>query len=404
MPLTVLPLQNDAVAVVGLLWRPLPLKNSKSTAQQLLKNAGAEHWVLHCRDDQAQCGIAPLLPEGQQYYSAALLLMVQLGDHWVGIFEWQNGQYLLFGVADGQIVPGCDALFESAAAVTTQFERYQALCEWSTCYAPTHLRLGGTPLDLDTLLNSHTPLAYPLRAAYNTARNKQRLLLGGGLLLLILTLAYLGWRYHAQQRAALQLAQQRLLQAQKQRQWNKQQQTEAVWRQQPAAWTVLQQCVRRLSHYPLLLGGWQLTETQCTPQKITATYRRVAPYYSGDFIRAAAVPYPGAYQLKSAEQAEIQQSLRLETRPEEQLQPLPTLFKTMMSPLERGAASGRIDDCLSAAHRHKKSAYFELSGQESPLQLLYSTDLSGVVIQRVNNKIMPNGTLTWSVQGTLYGQ
>lgn len=402
-PLTLLPLQGDAVAVVGLLWRPLPLKNSKSTAQQLLKNTGAEHWVLHCRDDQAQCGIAPPLPGGQQYYSAALLLMSQLGDHWVGIFEWHNGQYLLFGVTDGQIVPGCDGLFESAAKVTAQFERYQALCDWSTRYAPTHLNLGGNPLDLDTLLNSHTPLDYPLQAAYNTPQNRQRRLFGAGLLLLLLTLAYLGWRYHAQQQAALQLAQQRLLQAQKQRQRNKQQQTEAVWRQQPAARTVLQQCVQRLSHYPLLLGGWQLVETHCTPQKSTALYQRLTPHHSRDFIRAATAQYPSQYQLQSAEQAQIQQRLSLKARAEEQLQPLSTLCKTLRNHLERGAASGRIDDHAAAAKSPKKSAYFELNCQDSPLQLLHTTDLSGVVLQQVNNKITAQGTL-WTIQGTLYGQ
>lgn len=404
-PLALLPLQAGAVAVVGLLWRPLPTKNSKNRARQLLKNAGAEQLVLHQRDDQVQCGLSPGLPGGEQYYSAALLLMEQLGDDWVGIFEWENGQYLLFGLSSGQIVPGCDGLFASAQAVTEQFERYQALCDWTIRYAPTHLNLGGTPLDLSTLLNHPTPLAYRLQSAYVTPRNRQRLLLGGGLLLLLLVLAFLSWRYYEQQRALLQLAQQRLLQAQKQHQQNKKQQVEAVWRQQPAARTLLQQCVQRLSQYPLLLGGWQLEETHCTPQKSTALYRRVAPSHARDFIKAATARYPGHYQLQSAEQAKIQQSLCLKARAEEPLQPLSTLFKTLMNPIDRGAASGRIDNSLAAANKApKKSANFELSCQESPLQLLHTTNLHGVVIQRVNSKITANGLLTWTIGGTFYGQ
>lgn len=403
-PLALLPLREGAVAVVGLLWRPLPLKNSKSTAQQLLKDAGAKHLVLHCRENQAQCGLSPLLPAGQQYYSAALLLLAQLGDDWVGIFEWQEGQYLLFGVSSGQIVPGCDGLFASAQAVTEQFNRYQALCEWSTRYVPANLNLGGDTLDLATLLNGDTPLTSQLGDGGNTPRSRKQLLLGGGILSLLLTLAYLSWHYYEQRQALLQLAQQRLLQAQQQHQQNKKQQVEAVWRQQPAARTVLQQCVQQLSQYPLLLGGWQLGETRCTPERSTARYRQVEPHHSREFIRAAAARYPGHYQLQSAEQAEIQQSLCLKARSEEQLQPLPTLFKTLMSHIERGAASGRIDDCLAAANHPKKSSYFELSCRESPLQLLRTTDLSGVVIQRVNNTITSNGTLAWTIQGTLYGQ
>jgi hypothetical protein len=348
--------------------------------------------------------VSSLLSSREQYYSAALLLMAQLGDDWVAIFEWQEGQYLLFGATNGQIVPGCDGLFESAAAVTEQFERYQALCDWSTRYAPAHLNLGGDALDLTTLLTHHPSPAYRIHAAHNTPRNRQRLLLGAGILLLLITLAYLSWRYYAQQKALLQLAQQRLLQAQNQHQKNKKQQVEAVWRQQPAARTVLQQCVQHLSQYPLLLGGWQLGETRCTPQGSRALYRRIAPSGPRDFIRAAGARYPGHYQLQSADQAEIQQSLCLKGRGEEQLQPLSTLFKTLSNHLERGSASGRINDSLATDHLHKKSANFELSCQESPLQLLRTTDLSGVVIQRVNNTVTPNGSSTWTIQGTFYGQ
>lgn len=400
-PLALLPLRAKAVAVIGLLWRPLPPQNAKSAAHRLLQSTAGERLVLHYRDNQAQCGIAPPLPAGQRYHSAALLLMAQLGDDWIGIFEWENGQYLLCGVAGGQIVPGCDGLFESAAAVTAQFERFQALCDWSTRYAPEQLNLGGEPLDISTLLHSSTPLAYQLKVVYNTPKNRQRWLRGSGVVLLLLILAYTGQHYFEQQQAALsRLTQQQLSQLQAQRQQKKMVIEEAVWQQQPAARVVLQQCTQHLSHYPLLLGGWQLVAGQCGSQGSSATYQRRDPSHAKLFLQAAAERYPH-HRLQDTERAQIQQPLRLEARLPEQLQPLPTLSQAFKNPIERGAATGSIDDSVTAT---KKSANFRLSCHDSPLQLLQKVELSGVVIHHLNNTISQNGLVTWSLQGTLYGE
>lgn len=400
-PLALLPLQAKAVAVIGLLWRPLPAHNTKSAARRLLHSTAGERLVLHYHDNQVQCGIAPALPSGQQYYSAALLLMAQLGDDWIGIFEWENGQYLLCGVAGGQIVPGCDGLFESAAAVTAQFERFQALCDWSTRYAPEQLNLGGEPLEISTLLHSSTPLAHELKVVYNTHKNRQRWLLGSGVALLLLMLSYSGWHYYEQQQAALsQLTLLRLSQLQPPRPQKKMVIAEAVWQQQPAARVVLQQCTQHLSHYPLLLGGWQLLESQCSAQGSSATYQCRAPSDAKLFLQAAAERYPD-YRLQSAERGQVQRPLRLEARLSEQLQPLPTLSQAFRDLIERGAATGNIEESVTAT---KKSANFRWSCPGSPLQLLQKVDLSGVVIHQLNNTISQNGLVTWSLQGTLYGE
>lgn len=402
-PLALLPLRAKAVAVVGLLWRPLALKNAKSMAYQLLESVAGERLVMHYRNNQAQCGIAPPLPSGQQcYYSAALLLMEQLGDDWIGIFEWENGQYLLCGVTDGQIVPGCDALFESAAAVTAQFERFQALCNWSTCYAPEHLNLGGDPLEIGPLLNSGTPLAYRLQVVYNTPKNRRRWLLGSSVALLLLTLSYSGWHYYDQQQAILSgLTLQRLSQLQQQRQHQNTVMAEAVWQEQPAAWVVLQRCTQQLSHYPLLLGGWQLVECQCSSQGSSAIYQRRDPSHAQLFLQAAAKQYPNHYQLNHSEQGQIQQPLKLDPRPTEQLQPLSALFKAFKQLPERGGATVRIGDTPTVS---EKSAHFEVSCHDSLLPLLHKVKLSGVVIHHLTNTVSPNGLVTWNLNGTLYGQ
>lgn len=400
-PLALLPLRAKAVAVIGLLWRPLPAQNAKSAARQLLDSTAGERLVLHYHDNQVQCGIAPPLPSGQRYYSAALLLMAQLGDDWIGIFEWENGQYLLCGVAGGQVVPGCDGLFESAAAVTAQFERFQALCDWSTRYAPEQLNLGGEPLEISTLLHSSTPLAYPLKVVYNTSKNRQRWLRGSGVVLLLLILAYTGQHYFQQQRAALsRLTLQQLSQLRAQQQQKKMVIAEAVWQQQPAARVVLQQCTQHLSHYPLLLGGWQLIESQCSAQGSSATYQRRAPSDDQLFLQAAAKRYPD-YRLQSAERGRVQRPLRLEARLSEQLQPLPTLSQVFRDPIDRGAATGSVEESVTAT---KKSANFRWNCPDSPRQLLQKAELSGVVIHHLNNTISQNGLVTWSLQGTLYGE
>lgn len=396
-----LPLGAAESAVLGLRWCPLlPTQPKQKAHQPLLQQSHCNHWVLHQVGDSCQYGLAAAPAERETHYSATLYLIDRLGSDWVAIVQLPNHAYGFIGVAKGQVVPGCELVLATAAEALEQFTLYQTLFQWPTVYAPTHLNLGGEPLALESLLAECAPkAAYQLQ--YEAVEKQTRVQwirygVVGGLLLLLSTAGFLLYTQH---HAALRLAQQRRLQAQRQKQAA---QVLPVWCQHPPAQLLLTHCMQAITRYPLFLRGWRLETAQCDRHSAKASYRWQPPYTVKGVI-AGLQRDNTPYEFGSGGKVvHLQQALNLpKNRPQEPLPPVMDLASDLLQQLEQGVATGRIDDLFSTK---KQSAYFELDSDRPPPLLLQKLSLAGVVIHTLHTTINPDGSLRWKCSGTLYGQ
>lgn len=398
-----IPLRANDIAVGGLIWQPLTsLKNLRQETKQLVKKEQSDYFIIHQQGKKAQCGLLKSLPNNQRYYSLALLLIDKLGSDWLGIFEVSENRYLLLGIEGGQVVPGCDALFSSAALVLEHFENYKSLFNWQTIYAPAALSLGGESLTLEPLLKGITPKANR-RLLYIRELNQQskRLGLRVGLLLVLAVAAIVSWqRYQQKKEEAARQARLRELQAQ---QAKKAPVVSEAWRQQAPAAELLRDCVQAITRYPISIGGWQAAGFLCDAKSAKAVYQRRPWSTVKRFLEALPETYQEHYQfVKTSESAQIEQPIRIvNQRQQEQLQPLLSLAQEILTKIQMGVATGRIDDVLTG---NKKTANFELVSQTSPLLLLQDLNLDGVVINHLTATLSLEGVLTWKIAGVIYGQ
>jgi hypothetical protein len=350
--------------------------------------------------DGYQYGLAEAPEANEPLYSASLHLIDQVGTDWVAVVKLPSHAYGMIGVSKGQVVPGCELFLATAAEALEQFTLYQALFQWQTVYAPTSLNLGGEPLELESLLAGCTPkAAYQLQ--YNTVQKGSRApwirygIVGG----IVLSLSAVGWSLYTRHEAALRLAQQRRLQAQRQKQAAK---ALPIWCQHPPAGLLVTQCVQAVTRYPLFLEGWRLETVQCDRHNAKASYRWQPPHTVKGLLTALQ-HYNWRYEFsRGGKEVHLQQPLSLpKNRPQEPLPPLISLANEILQLLEQGSATGRIDDVLSTP---KQSAYFELDSDRPPSLLLRNLPLAGVVIHTLQTKINPDGSLLWRCSGTLYGQ
>jgi Pilin accessory protein (PilO) len=399
----ILPLRANDFAVGGLIWQPLTsLKNLKHETKHLVKKEQCDHFIIHQQGKKAQCGLIKSLPNHKRYYSLALILIDKLGSDWLGIFEVSEGRYLLLGIEGGQVVPGCDALFSTAESVREHFENYKSLFNWKTIYAPSALLLGGEPLMMESLVKGIMPKANR-RLLYIRELNQQskRLGLRIGVLVVLAIAAIVAWqRYQQKKEEAAQQERLRQLQAQ---QAKKVTVAQEVWRQQPAAAELLRDCVQVITRYPISIGGWQAVGFLCDAKSAKAVYQRRPMSTVKKFLAALPEVYQEHYQfLKNGESVQIDQPIRINNqREQEQLQPLFTLAQDILSKIQIGVATGRIDDVFTG---NKKSAHFELVSQTSPLLLLQDLNLEGVVINHLTATLTLEGLLTWKISGVIYGQ
>ncbi|WP_253305838.1 type 4b pilus protein PilO2 [unidentified bacterial endosymbiont] len=396
-----LPLGAAASAVLGLRWYPQrPPKPHPKAHQLLLQQSDCNHWLLHQVGDGYHYGLAAIPVETEPLYSATLHLIDQLGSDWVAIVQLPNHTYGFIGVSKGQVVPGCELVLATAAEALEQFTLYQALFQWPTVYAPSPLNLGGEPLAIESLLAACAPkAAYQLQ--YEAVEKQTRVQwirygVVGGLVLLLSTAGF--WLY-TQHHAALRLAQQRRLQAQRQKQAAP---VLPVWCQHPPAQLLLTHCMQAITRYPLFLRGWRLETAQCDRHSAKASYRWQSPHTVKGLLAGLQCDN-SAYEFSSgAKVVHLQQALNLpKNRPQEPLPPMIDLASDLLQQLEQGIATGRIDDVFSTK---KQSAYFELESVQTPLVLLQKLSLAGVVIHTLQTTINPDGSLRWKCSGTLYGQ
>jgi hypothetical protein len=398
-----IPLRANDVAVGGLIWQPLTsLKNLRQETKQLVKKEQADYFIIHQQAKKAQCGLIKSLPNNRRYYSLALLLIDKLGPDWLGIFEVSEGRYLLLGIEGGQVVPGCDALFANADSVLEYFENYKSLFNWQTIYAPAALSLGGEPLTIAPLLEGIMPKANR-RLLYIRELNQQskRIGLRLGIFLLIAAVAIVNWhQYQRKQAEAARLARLRELQA---LQSQKDSVVREVWRQQPPAAELLHHCVQAITRYPISIGGWQAAGFLCDAKSAKAIYQRGPGSTVKKFLAALPEPYREHYQfIKGSEGVQIDQPIQIvNQRQQEQLQPLLGLTQDLLSKIQMGIATGRVDDVLTG---NKKSAHFELVSQTSPLLLLQDLNLDGVVINQLTATLSLEGVLAWKISGEVYGE
>lgn len=402
-PVLLLPLRGNECAVGGLIWQPLTaLKNLKHETKQLVKKEQCDYFIIHQQSKKAQCGLIKSLPNSKRYYSLALMMIDKLGSDWLGIFEVSDSRYLLLGIEGGQVVPGCDALFSTAESVVEHFENYRALFNWQTIYAPAALSLGGEPLKIDSLLKGATPKANR-RLLYIRELNQQskRFGLRIAILVVLAIAAIVGWR-HYQQKKEEAARQERLRQLQAQ-QSKQALVVQEVWRQQAPAAELVRDCVQAITRYPISIGGWQAAGFLCDAKNAKAVYQRRPMSTVKKFLAALPEVYQEHYQfLKNGDSAQIDQPIRIDNqRQQEQLQPLFALAQDILSKIQLGVATGRVDDVLTG---NKKSANFELVSQTSPLLLLQDLNLDGVVINHLTATLTLEGLLTWKISGVIYGQ
>ncbi|MEW9891262.1 MAG: type 4b pilus protein PilO2 [Candidatus Symbiodolus clandestinus] len=399
-----LPLRGYDFAVAGLIWQPLTdLKKLTQETKKLIKKEQCEIFVVHRQGNKAQCGMLSTLPSvaKRRYYGLALLLMEKLGNDWLAIFALQDGRYGLIGVESGQVVPGCDALFSSAEEVVAHFNNYKSLFNWQTIYAPSELALGGESLVLEQTLKGITPKR-PKQLTDTQILNQQSKSLGLKLIgiAVLVVVGVIAWNRYQQKQEEARLARLRTLQAQKAK---KNPPVQEVWRQQAPAMELLRDCVQAITHYPITIGGWQAAGFLCDAKQAKAIYQRVAPSTVNKFLAALPESYQAQHiLLKGGESAQLMQPIRIDTnRQNEQLQSLTTLTQDILSKIQLGVASGRVDDVFSAK---KQSANFELTSQTSPLLLLQDINLDGLVIKHLTATLTQDGIITWKISGVLYGQ
>lgn len=396
-----LPLGAAASAVLGLRWHPLlPPKPNPKAHPLLLQRSQCNHWVEHQVGDSYHYGLAAIPVESETLYSATLHLIDQLGSDWVAIVQLPNHAYGVIGISKGQVVPGCELVVATAAEALEQFTLYQTLFQWQTVYAPAPLNLGGEPLDLESLLADCDPKeAYQLQYAARQKRARVQWIRYGAVGGLLLLLSTTGYFLYTQHHTALRLAQQRRLQAQRQKPIA---QTLPVWCQHPPAQLLVTQCMQAIDRYPLFLEGWRLETAQCDRHSAKASYRWQPPYTVKGLL--AGLQHDNTpYKFSSgAKVVHLQQSLKLpKNRPQEPLPPMMDLASELLQQLEQGVATGRIDDVFSTT---KQSADFELDSDRPPPVLLQKLSLAGVVIHSLQTTIHPDGSLRWKCSGTLYGQ
>lgn len=401
--LVILPLGAGESAVLGLRWKPLKAVQPNPKAHQLLlQQSQCTHWVLHSVGDLYHYGMAAL-PADREYetrYSASLLLIDRLGSDWVAIVQLPNHTYGFIGVSKGQVVPGCEQVLATTAEALEQFTRYQTLFQWQTIYAPSSLNLGGESLEIELLLADCAPqAAYQLQYEAIQKSAQDQWVRYGIIAGLVLLLSTVGFFLTDQHRAALRLAEQRRLQAQRQKQTVP---ILPIWCQHPPAQRLVTHCMQAIARYPLFFKGWRLENAQCDRHSARASYRWQHPYTVKGVLAGLQhdnTPYEFS---NGAKVVHLKHPLNLPNqRPQEPLLPLKHLASDLLQQLEQGGATGRIDDVFSTT---KQSANFELDSDQPPSLLLNKLSLAGVVIHTLQTTMTPDGSLRWKCSGTLYGQ
>jgi len=259
-----------------------------------------------------QAGMARVpKPEIKSFHGAwslAAVLASKLGASWFGVFELDDGNFALVAVHDGRIVPGCDLVgdFERVREVVIEMTSISTSAQysWESIYiADSRLRQYFSQ-NVKTYKDSISDILGGDKKWDSSLKLKS--LAGGidpkivmaGLAVLLLSLAFAGYRFYEarrlQQEAELALLNEQALQGDRQAQEIAQARAlvneraiKPDWPRQPKALEVLESCQKSLARIPLNVAGWNIKEISCGTNSLIARYDRQIGTTMSSFEAAA---------------------------------------------------------------------------------------------------------------------
>lgn len=425
--------------VTGLLWHPLDsLTGYMSEARKFGREQKMDIVAIRptqsiiqagfvARNDGAVKGRNDGAVKGM--YSLAASLAGQLGDSWIAAWRVSQDEdrYALVAVHLGAVLPGCDQV---GTAEDTQRKVAQMLSSqiaFKDVYLPTEFGRGGTPLDIESLLQPQKlRREYRLRAlTFGLSKSEWIRLSLCGVLVVGALIGWHQWEEH-NKRLAEAAERQRLAELEALNARSDQKQTmqalEHPWAKRTAVADFIEGCNGAIDRLPLSISGWVFTSAQCDGSLVSANFKRTGNSTADGFIQATKGHFddePAFYEAGNSAALKISLSLSLAgdeplLDQSEALSKLtswlhgqdlqPTLLEVPVEsprpePLPGGAAP---PPAPPPEWKHFQLAF---SSPTPPAIVLRNVPDTGFRLREIKAELgASTNTLTWNVIGDLYAK
>jgi len=322
--------------VAGLLWWPIDVGgNQKKEIAQFAQKQDMNLATVHTTAMGVMAGFAKAAPSQIKLYdgawSLAPILAEKLGESWLGVFDLEDGNYVLVAVHEGAIVPGCDMVGD-LEYIRSYYNEVSHTHNWDKVYVGDERMASlfdsdivNKDLELKQVLSEKRwNKEYKLRSLQRSM--DPRLVLAGIALLLVGGALY-GWNWYSGQKAAQELARAQM-EAQAKRLERADRDREAAldlvaslaakptWYDEPAAAAVLGSCAAAINQLPLTVAAWKITGASCDGNAVSASYERFAGTTILDFYQAAqALREAGVFSSVNAQADTAEVNVQLQTLP-----------------------------------------------------------------------------------------
>ncbi|MDR6680236.1 type 4b pilus protein PilO2 [Pseudomonas oryzihabitans] len=290
--------------VSGLQWHPLGsltgyMKEAREYGREQKMDIVAIRYAPNRQDPRViQAGfVSRSAGAVKGMYSLAATLAGQLGQSWLAAWQVPGDEprYALVAVIDGAVIPGYD-LVGSASEIQRKVAQLESRSlTFDETYLPIEFGLGGTPLNIEELLQpGNLKSDYALKPLAFGLNKGEWIRVGAfGLLVVAAIVGYGQWQAHKRDQLRLaalaaEAARQAELQAINER--SKEQQTikalEHPWARRPGVPDFLLTCNGAIDKLPLSIAGWLFTSAQCDGVLLSTNYKREGNSTATGFITA----------------------------------------------------------------------------------------------------------------------
>lgn len=358
-------------------------------------------------------------------YSLAAVLAARLGNNWIGAFRIADDLYALVGVADGNIVPGCDLVADQATIQNTLLEQHSHLTganiEFDAVYSPPEFNYSNDHADLSDLLDpKKLKDEYRLKPlTFGLSRRELFQIAGVAAAILVAVAGYSVYSANQErlreEEAAAQ-ARARALAASQQA--SEEAAIPIPWASVPAPSATLARCDAIADRLPLALAGWIFDNGKCAANgDAIATYKRTGRSTVNQ-VRSAGQQRFGAEPafFDNGETAAFMFNAPDLPNRDEQAPPASLAINRFMShlqgvgiraPLDKQPAPGPPpgSDPTLFVPPHWETYFFTFDTELPPSVLFGGLDDTGLRIREVATRLDPNtASLTWTITGVLYVQ
>ena len=416
---------NGKQLVSGLFWRPLrSVRSYMAEAKEIGKKEGMEMVTIRKGRTVIQAGFAPKGRQGLKgLYSLAAALAGQLGENWIGCFEVGPDRYVLVAVTKGAVAPGFDLVGPRDLIEERLRQVYSVLTSnpqdefTGRIIAPREFEFGDEAIDLAELLPAKAVRKeHRLRPLTLGLTPRQIGGVGIGAAVLLGAAYGVSWWLERQEQerereAAIAAARAQLQQAAAQKAG-----IVLPWTTLPAPHALLDACATVLDSTPLSVAGWVFTESRCTPDQATVSYRRQSGAPVGTFAAAAQAQFgqsPALFEQGTV--GVVQQQVALQPKTDDRLRGTSALlmdvtdYMQSVGPIAVLTIADRPfvpdPEDPEALPPEWSTSDFAIQTKLPPELLFAGVDANGVrVLEVVASLNAEEAEINWIINGELYGR